>query len=105
MRLCRFIVIFKMDGATLFVSFETKDFDRWQAVFGCWADRSAVSRVAVYRDIEAPNRVVAMIDWDDADTARAHVDDVQLKARMLEAGVVGVPEFHLVRRVEAGDTG
>lgn len=105
MRECMGHSLFTMQGVTLLIRFETKDFDHWRAVFGEWDPMPGATRVAVYRDLDVPTQIVASIDWKDADKARAYVDDQQLKARMLEAGVVGVPEFHLVSRVADSASG
>ena len=87
-----------MDGATLIVRFETKDFARWKGVYEKYSGERGARSVTIYREVDEPSRVTAIIEWDDAATARAYVGDVRTKARMMEAGVVGVPELRFVRR-------
>lgn len=85
--------------ATVIIRMETKDFETWRAACGADARRMGASEVRLYRDLESPSEVFAVIDWEDAEEARAFLGDAQTKARMLAAGVVGVPDLRFVREV------
>lgn len=52
----------------------------------------------VYRDVENPNQITAMSEWDNAENARKFVSDPVLKELMQAAGVTSAPEVHFLNR-------
>ncbi len=44
-----------------------------------------------YRDVENPNNVTLVLEWDEADKAQAFLNDPRTKESMDEAGVTGRP--------------
>ena len=87
-----------MEGATVISQFDVIDFDAWRATYSAHAQERGATAITLYRDVDAPTRVFAIIEWEDARKAKAYIGDAQMTGRLMEAGVVGVPEFTFVRR-------
>ena len=76
------------------------DYAAWRGVF----DANVSTRLAagctgttnVYRDVDEPNTVTLVMEWDSAENARKFMDDPALRERMKAAGAVGAP---LVRTI------
>jgi hypothetical protein len=98
MRLCRCILDLVRPTTTAIIRFEVMDFDRWQARHGDDLRSWGASQIVVFRDVESPNRVTAVVEWEDGASAHAVLGDGQTKARLLAAGVVGIPEVRFVQR-------
>jgi len=48
----------------------------------------------VFRTAGNPNDLTLLIEWDDLELARGYMNSEELRKRMNQAGVVGVPEIH-----------
>jgi hypothetical protein len=85
--------------ATIIVHHEVKDYDTWRKVFdgveGLRRDGGETS-AKVFRSEENPNHVTAILDYTSVDAARAWFANDTLKAKMMEAGVVGPPQIHFL---------
>ena len=81
---------------------EVEDYDKWRAGF----DANAAVRKAggaqeaeyVMRNVDNPNEVTVVLEWDSVEKARQFTQSPELKEAMKNAGVVGPPE---VRFLEA----
>jgi len=71
------------------------DYDKWRMGFDANESiRKAAGSTGVnqfYRDVDNPNNVTLVLEWDDADKARAFLNDPHTKESMDEAGVTGRP--------------
>jgi len=71
------------------------DYEKWRLGFD---DNESSRRSAgstgvnqFYRDVENPNNVTLVLEWEEARKARAFLNDPHTKASMDEAGVTGRP--------------
>jgi hypothetical protein len=71
------------------------DYGKWRQIFD---EDDARRRAAgasgvkqVYRDMDAPNIVTMIMEWDTAENASKFAHDPALGAVMQKAGVVGMP--------------
>jgi quinol monooxygenase YgiN len=71
------------------------DYEKWRLGFD---DNESSRRSAgstgvnqFYRDIENPNNVTLVLEWEEAAKAQAFLNDPHTKASMDEAGVTGRP--------------
>lgn len=71
------------------------DFAKWRSVFD---ESEGLRRAAgstglnhVYRDVDDPNTVTLMLEWDNTDNAHKFMNDPALRERQQKAGVVGPP--------------
>ncbi len=71
------------------------DYDRWRAGFDAnESNRKSAGSTGVnqfYRDVENPNNVTLVLEWDEADKAQVFLNDPLTKASMDEAGVTRRP--------------
>jgi quinol monooxygenase YgiN len=69
------------------------DYNTWRGVFdsndGTRRNAGCTGKVQVYRDVDDPNTISLVMEWDSADNARKFLDDPALRERMKAAGVVG----------------
>jgi quinol monooxygenase YgiN len=52
----------------------------------------------VYRNVENPNQITAVLEWDNVENARRFSTDPALKEAMHAAGVTSAPEVHFLNR-------
>ena len=50
----------------------------------------------VYRDVENPNAITIMMEWENAEKARKFAQDPALREVMEKAGVIGAPEVRFI---------
>ncbi len=80
--------------ATLFVRHTVGDFAKWRAFYDSFAPgqtKAGVTAQAVYQSADNPNDVTVTHEFSSLEAARAFVSSPDLKAAMVEAGVVGAP--------------
>lgn len=53
----------------------------------------------VFRDVEHPNQITVLLEWDTTANARKYASDPALKEFMLAAGVMTTPEVRFMNRV------
>ena len=58
----------------------------------------AIGVAQVYQDVENPNQVTTIIEWDSAENARKFASSPELKEAMQAAGVTSAPEVHFLIR-------
>ena len=76
------------------------DYDKWRLGF----DANEPIRVAagatgvphIYRDVDNPNTVSIMMEWDSVDNARRFMHSPELEEASRKAGVIGMPERYLL---------
>lgn len=76
------------------------DYEKWRLVF----DEGETYRRAagatgvnqVYRDVDDPNTVTVVLEWDNAENARKLMDDPVLREDMQKAGVIGMPAVRAI---------
>ena len=71
------------------------DYDKWRAGFDAnESSRKSAGSTGVnqiYRDVDNPNNVSLVLEWEAADKAQAFLNDPNTKASMDAAGVTGRP--------------
>jgi quinol monooxygenase YgiN len=71
------------------------DYARWRAGFDANdANRMAAGSTGVnqvYQDVDNPNNVTLVLEWDNADNAKKFLNDPMLKKAMDATGVSGPP--------------
>jgi len=76
------------------------DYAEWRVGFDAHeAARRAAGATGVqqvYRDMENPNAITIMMEWDSTEKARQFAQDPALKEVMKNAGVTGAPEVHFL---------
>jgi heme-degrading monooxygenase HmoA len=78
------------------VRIKVKDYAKWRPNFDKGAEmREANGRMSerVFRNVNNPNEVVLLFEWDDLEKVRRFSESDELKQRMREAGVEGQPDF------------
>jgi quinol monooxygenase YgiN len=72
------------------------DYAKWRTAFDTNAtfrkDAGATGVNQIYRDVENPGTVTAIMEWNNIEKARLHLADPKLKEVMDKAGVTGSPE-------------
>lgn len=72
------------------------DYANWRKVFDTNAafrkDAGATGVNQIYRDVENPSTVTAIMEWTTIEKARLHLADPKLKQVLENAGVTGSPE-------------
>jgi hypothetical protein len=71
------------------------DYDKWRLGFDAnESNRRAAGSTGgnqFYRDVENPNNVTLVLEWDEADKAKAFLNNPRTKESMDEASVTGRP--------------
>jgi len=79
-----------------------EDYAKWRPIF----DSDSARRVAagatgvnqIFRDVEKPNNVTVVLEWDTRENAHKFVSDPALREVMAKAGVVGMPSVAIMTR-------
>lgn len=50
----------------------------------------------IYRDVDDPNTITVVLEWDNAENARQFMDDPALREVMQKAGVIGMPAVRAI---------
>ena len=84
----------------VFFRHKVKDYEAWKAVFDNANDfRKAGGEIShrVFHAIEDPNDIGLMFEWESLEKAHQFMSSPELKAKMIEAGVVGEPIFDFLK--------
>jgi heme-degrading monooxygenase HmoA len=88
--------------AYVMVKHTVADYARWKLVF----DADGANRQArgsrggqVFRSADDRNEVVILIEWD-LERARQFSQSEEFRAKMQDAGVLGLPEIFLLEEIE-----
>ena len=85
-----------MANATVIVRHEVKDFNEWKRVFDAvkpMREAGGETSATLYRD---GNTVHAVVEYATRDQAQSYFASPELKEKMGEAGVIGVPQISFV---------
>lgn len=83
---------------------KVEDYDKWRVIYD-EAQSTAASMgqknesSMVFKDIDDPNRVTVLGEFDTKENAEKFFGSEELKAAMQKAGVQGPPEIHFVDKV------
>jgi hypothetical protein len=73
------------------------DYSKWRTMFDADNTRrkaaGATGVSQVFRDVEDPNIVTVIVEWDNAEKASKFLQDPALGEVMQKAGVVGMPSL------------
>jgi quinol monooxygenase YgiN len=76
------------------------DYEKWRPSFDeNEAERRAAGATGVYqvyRDVDEPNTITVVMEWDNAEKARRFMNDPALRELMQKAGVVGMPAVRAI---------
>ena len=76
------------------------DYEKWRPFFDeDEARRRAAGATGVnqvYRDVDDPNTVTVVLEWDNAENARKFMDDPALREVMQKSGVIGMPAVRAI---------
>lgn len=77
------------------------DYDQWRAAFDAHSSSrraaGATGKRQIYRDVEDPNIVTLILEWDDAERAARFLEDPEMNEAMQKAGVVGAPVISTIQ--------
>ena len=82
------------------------DYETWRPFFDAdEARRRAAGATGVnqvYRDMDDPNTITAVLEWDNAENGRKFMNDPALREALQKAGVIGMPAVRaILSRTEA----
>jgi quinol monooxygenase YgiN len=84
------------------IRFAVADYPKWRAAFDTREDvrRSAGATGVrqIFRDLENPNTVTLVMEWQNADQARKFAHDPALREAMEKSGVIGAPEIRFLNQ-------
>jgi quinol monooxygenase YgiN len=76
------------------------DYDKWRPLFDeDEARRRAAGATGVnqvYRDLDDPNTITIVLEWDNEENARNFMNDPVLREVMQKAGVIGMPAVRAI---------
>ena len=84
----------------VFARHKVNDYATWKAVFEANEDiRKAGGEIShrIFHAIEDPNDIGLMFEWESLEKAHQFMSSPELKAKMIEAGVVGEPIFDFLK--------
>jgi len=80
---------------TLLVRHTVVDYEKWRPFFDEDETRrranGAIGVNQVYRDVDNPNIITLVLEWDNAENALKFSKDAALAEVMQKAGVIGMP--------------
>jgi heme-degrading monooxygenase HmoA len=86
------------------VQHKVEDYNRWKAAFDAHASaREAGGSTGtnyILRNVDNPNELVVVLEWDDLDRARQFAQSQELREAMQNAGVTGPPEVLFLKSTE-----
>lgn len=85
--------------ASVLIKHEVEDYDKWREGFDAAADfrkQAGETGFSIYTELDHPNMVFAIVDFEDMDKAKSFFGSDELKEKMKELGVVGEPHIHFV---------
>ncbi len=78
------------------------DYAKWRTAFDTSEtfrkDAGATGVNKIYRDVENPSTVTAIMEWNNIEKARLHLADPKLKEVLQNAGVTGSPEVRFLNQ-------
>ena len=78
-----------------------EDYDKWRSGFDGREDfrrgHGHTGNKHIFRDVQNPNAITLIMEWENGEKAQAFLDDPMLKQVMQTIGVVGVPVVRAVQ--------
>jgi len=78
-----------------------EEYELWRTAFNAneafRRERGSTGVYQIYRDVDNPNLVSIILEWEDAEKALAFLNDPMLKQIMRAAGVIGTPVVRAVQ--------
>ncbi len=88
--------------SSLLVRTTVADYAAYRSVFDSHAAlrraNGANGVVQIYQDVDNPNQVTTLVEWDSVENMRKFASSPELKEAMQAAGVTGAPEVHFLNR-------
>jgi len=76
------------------------DYAKWRPFFDADHARrhtaGATGINQVYRDVDDPNTLTVVLEWDNAQNARKFMDDPAMPEVLQKAGVIGIPDVRAI---------
>ena len=85
------------------IAHDVKNFTEWKKGFDADATnrkKMGVKVTGVFRDFNNPNRVIVTANVPNKAAAQAFVSNPELATAMEKAGVVGMPDFRILKKVK-----
>lgn len=85
--------------ATVIIHHEVKDYGNWRKTFDeveAMRREGGETSAKIFQADGNPNHVSAVMEYTSLDAAKAWFANDDLKAKMMEAGVVGPPTIHFL---------
>jgi heme-degrading monooxygenase HmoA len=88
----------------LLVRLKVEDYQRWKPVFdhdhGTTRERSGSKEGWILRNVEDPNELLILLEWDSVENARRFANADDLREAMQRAGVADQPDVYFLEEVE-----
>jgi len=81
------------------VHHKVADFNRWKESFDSHLNtrmHAGELGFRLFQNVDDPRDVTLLLDWDTVQNARKFIGSDELRSRMQQAGVVGVPDVQYV---------
>ena len=75
---------------------EVNDYRNWRAVFDAAIDFRQLGgerSCRVFCKSGDPNNLTLLFEWEDLDGAQRYMNSEELRDKMMQAGVIGIPEI------------
>lgn len=85
------------------VRHRVEDYERWKPVFdehGSTREGSGSRGGYLFRNVDDPNEVVVLLEWDNLDNLRRFAESDDLRQAMQRAGVSDRPDIYYLEEVE-----
>jgi quinol monooxygenase YgiN len=79
------------------VHHQVADYNSWRSVFDAALDfrhNGGECGCRIFRKAGNPNDLTLLFDWEDMEKAKRYMTSDELRKKMQQAGVVGVPEIN-----------
>lgn len=78
------------------VHHQVADYNNWRSVFDAALDfrhKGGECSCRIFRKTGNPNDLTLLFEWEDIERAKHYMSSEELRDKMHQAGVVGVPEI------------
>jgi len=78
------------------VHHQVADYDNWRSVFDAALDfrhNGGECGCRIFRQAGNPNDLTLLFEWENMERAKRYLSSAELREKMRQAGVVGVPEI------------
>src|SRR5919199_4326009 len=93
----------KLHMPYMLVRHKVEDFENWKPVFeehGETRRESGSKGVRLFRNADAPNETVILLEWEDLEDARRFAQSEDLRETMQRVGVADQPDIYFLEEVE-----